>query len=586
MWSWLGKAWDSVKGLFGGKGTLQIGKDNKAASSSTTSLDSPAISATGNVNYQVSTDNRKVTATHGSFAVGGNVNAPVTAFVINQAVAKAAGKAQIYTLPAPMPDKYFVGRGSETGKIRRILNAVKGGKAALTALNGMGGIGKSILAIYVANKVKNKFPDGQLFFPMNGIVEPVPSRDVLLCIIRSFEPDFEPTSEDIDALSAKYRSLLFGKKVLLVLDNVRDSAHVRPLLPPEGCGLIVTSRHYLDSLDGVEVLPLGEFTRDESTKLIRTLIPMKGTDLEIGTIAELCGDLPLALNVAGTFLKGHKNWSCLVYIEALRMERLKRLKLGDDKTKDVEAVLALSASQLVHYNPELASKWQELTVFKADFELKVATHVLGYPLELTTRDSLTSLQDRSLLLFDESNVRYRLHDLFRDIAEKAFDWGEMHDLARSSEQRLRDARDRYTAYCTDLLSRTVELLRSENFGSSTTMNAELFNLKTGVLQAAQGVQHLEDGDASKHKTTNTLVDFLSVGISKLAKLQGAELAKLITTHPEMAPTLLNMADMFAQSGRCQNAIELAEGVLKALPNKDDSFAIEVAEKVALWKGLK
>jgi hypothetical protein len=450
----------------------------------------------------------------------------------------------------------------------------------------MGGIGKSILAVYVANKVRDKFPDGQLFIPMNGIVDPVPSEGVLLSIIRSFEPDYEAHAENIDALSVKYRSLLSGKKVLLVLDNARDSDHVRPILPPEGCGLIVTSRQNLDSLDGVEVLPLGELSRVDSNKLIRTLVHSKGTESEIGAIAELCGDLPLALNVAGTFLKGHKDWSCSDYIEALRKERLKRLKLGDDKTKDVEAVLALSASQLVRDNPELAAKWQELTVFKADFELQVATIVLAFSIELTTKDTLAALQVRSLLLYDESNQRYRLHDLFRDIAANTFDWGVTHALARSSEKRLEEARSRYTAYCSDLLSRTVDLLRTDTFKTSPSMKAELPNLTTGVLQAAEGVLHLEDGNAVKHATANNLVNLISLGLSKMvASPQVAAQGKALIGNPEMAATLMTLAEKIAESGRYRNAIEMAESVHQSIEDKQGPFASDVSAKLAKWKRL-
>jgi hypothetical protein len=282
-------------------------------------------------------------------------------------------------------------------------------------------------------------------------------------------------------------------------------------------------------------------------------------------------------------LNRYKDWSCSEYIDALRNEQVKRLKLGDDKKKDVEAVLALSASQLVRDDPKLAAKWQELTVFKADFELKVATVVLDCPLEITTKDFLASLQDRSLVLFDESNKRYRLHDLFRDIALKVFDRGATHELARSSEQRLNSAGNRYTVYCRELLSRTVDLMRNENFIANPTTKAELLNLQTGVLQAAQGVQHLEDGDPVKHEAANILANFMSVGISKLAKLQGAELIKLMTTHPEMALMLMNLADTLAQTGRYDNAIELAEGIFKGIPDKRGPVANGIADKIAQWK---
>src|SRR5262249_31158837 len=156
---------------------------------------------------------------------------------------------------------------------------------------------------------------------------------------------------------------------LIVLDNAKDEEQVQHLVTaPPPVGFVVTSRNAL-GLDGVESIPLDVLSMDEALKLLRGIVGEKGTDDELLAITELCGRLPLALRVAGDFLRLHPNWSVPRYVEALKNEgkRLERLK-GKTKEKDVEAVLGLSAAQLLRENPTLAAQWQLLTVFEGDFD--------------------------------------------------------------------------------------------------------------------------------------------------------------------------------------------------------------------------
>jgi hypothetical protein len=130
----------------------------------------------------------------------------------------------------------------------------------------------------------------------------------------------------------------------------------------------------------------------------------KGTDDELRAVAGLCGRLPLALRVAGDFLRLHDNWPVSRYYEALndaaqRLDRLGR-RIGQ---RDVEPVLALSAADLVKSNPELAAKWQMLSVFPSSFDSAGAAFVwdLKTTEEFNARnaeDELTKLMDRSLVL--------------------------------------------------------------------------------------------------------------------------------------------------------------------------------------------
>jgi NB-ARC domain len=252
---------------------------------------------------------------------------------------------RLHQLPAPLPPNQFVGRHDESRQICDGLRQAGQQQATLLALKGMGGMGKTALAIYVAHQVTDDFPDAQLFLDLRGTTDPVPPAEAMAAVIRAFDPQVGQLPADPDALEPTYRGALAGKKALLVLDNARDAGQVRPLLPPVGCGLIVTSRYSLDSLDGVQSIALGELSEDEAVNLLRRLVPQRGTDDELKALAELCGYLPLALNVAGSFVKGHANWTLSEYRVALEKERLTRLKLGDDGAKDVGAVIPGSARE-------------------------------------------------------------------------------------------------------------------------------------------------------------------------------------------------------------------------------------------------
>ena len=138
-----------------------------------------------------------------------------------------------------------------------------------------------------------------------------------------------------------YRTTLAGRRALL-LDNAVGSGQVRPLVPPSPCGLMVTSRRHV-ALPGVRSLRLDVLSEDEARELLRSILGDEGraTQEELERIAGLCGRLPLALRVAGSFLAVHPDWSAGEYAQALagERERLGRLVHED---LDVEAASATS----------------------------------------------------------------------------------------------------------------------------------------------------------------------------------------------------------------------------------------------------
>ena len=162
------------------------------------------------------------------------------------------------------------------------------------------------------------------------------------------------------------------------------------------------------------------FSDKKALELLRSIVGEKGSENELCEVAELCGNLPLALRVAGDFLRLKQDWTVSQYIAALYQERLRWLKVGNDPQKDVETVLKLSAAQLVRDDIDLATHWHYLADWPSDFATDAVAAAWDMEDDYEVLEGLSNLVDRSLVLFDEETFRYRLHDLMKPIAEGLF----------------------------------------------------------------------------------------------------------------------------------------------------------------------
>jgi len=317
----------------------------------------------------------------------------------------------LHQLPPDIPD--FTGRGEDVNRLLSLLDRV-GGAAAIS---GMGGIGKTTLAIHVAHRLSDRYPDARIWVDLRGTSQqPLTSEQAMSYIIHVLHPDIVLPREHAE-MSALYYSMLTRQRVLIVLDNAGDAAQVRPLVPPPSCGLLVTSRQRL-ALPELRLFNLDTLTEEEARAvLVRVMGEGRASEEELTALAELCGQLPLALRVAGGFLAVHPDWTAAKYVQALADERVRlaRLELGD---LDVGAVLELSVRQLARENQDLAARWQTLSVFPAPFEPEAVAAVWGVDND-EARDGLSLLAERSLLFYDVEGGRYRLHDLMRMIAQNA-----------------------------------------------------------------------------------------------------------------------------------------------------------------------
>ena len=270
-------------------------------------------------------------------------------------------------LPDPVAD--FVGREDQIAKITTRLRQQKG--AAISAIGGQGGVGKTELAYYVAREVRDDYPDGQVQINLRGLdAEPVTPAEAMRDVLLRLAPEQKLPDSD-QHLAELYRGLLGERRVLILADNAKDSAQVAPIVPNPPSALLVTSRQPIP-LPGVEAVDLEQLAPPEAVKLLRDIVGEgRASDDEIARLAELCGYLPLALRAAGERLAGSKALSTPAYLEKLEHDR------GDlrYRGREVMAVLAESVEALEHDQPELVEKWRSLAVFPAPFDRKAGEAV-------------------------------------------------------------------------------------------------------------------------------------------------------------------------------------------------------------------
>jgi len=392
----------------------------------------------------------------------------------------------LHQLPADVAD--FAGRAAQVEALLGVLSA-SGGRVAISAIDGMGGLGKTTLAVHVAHRLTGRYADGQIVVDMAGTsAAPLSPAQGLARVIRAFEPLMQ-LPEAVTELRPIYLSVLQGRRVLVILDNAVDGDQVAPLVPPADCALIVTARRRI-AVAGVVRVDLDLLAPAEATGLLRSIIGDGRADqAERSRIAELCGFLPLALRVAGMFLVESPHWPAAEFIVALADERtrLGLLQLEGSAALDVAASLALSVGELRRTRPDIADRWHELAVFPAGFDTIAAAAVWEQPVA-EARDALGVLLSRSMVLYDPAQQRWRLHDLMRDLAggrAAARALGAPAGLA----DRLAAARGRHAEHYHGVLAATTDLyLRGGEHVLSALglFDRERRNIETGQAWAAAG----------------------------------------------------------------------------------------------------
>lgn len=311
----------------------------------------------------------------------------------------------VHQLPPPPAD--FTGRESELLELR---TAVESGGVTISGLQGMGGVGKTALALKFAEELAPNYPDAQIYLDLKGASpQPLTPAQAMAHVIHAFHPEAQlPEAES--GLTAHYWSVLYGKRALLLMDNTAGSEQVASLLPPRSCFLLVTSRRTF-ALPGLRTRNLGSLPPEDARAFLRCLVPWIGDEDE--RIAELCGYLPLALRLAGGTLAERRDLSPAEYAGCLA-EGKGRLEL-------IKASLTLSYELLT---AEQQRCWRALAVFPGSFDRSAALAVAGLG-DDQMGDVLGDLVKNGLV--EWTDRRYRLHDLARVFSDDCLGKAERFD---------------------------------------------------------------------------------------------------------------------------------------------------------------
>ncbi len=479
----------------------------------------------------------------------------------------------LHQLPAPPAD--FVGRGAELAELR---SAMATGGGTICGLFGMGGVGKTALALKLACELRDTLPDGQIYLDLRGMSEtPITADEAAAHVVRSFHP--EARLPEGPQLASLYREVLHDKRVLLFMDNAADRDQVEPLLPPDTCALLLTSRRRF-SLPGAFRLDLDQLPAHDASLLLRRIAPRIGD--QAATIARLCGFLPFALRLAASTLADRTDLKVSDYASRLERENQKA-KLG-------EAVLGVSYALLPG---ALQPCFRSLAVFQASFDSAAAAAVWDLSGNDEEADeALGELVRRSLLDGEES--RYRLHDLTR-----AFAGVNLHPMEKEA------ARARHASHFLGVLSATTELFLKGNeniLAALSLFDRERDHILAGQAWAVERMEASEDAACAANQfpysgahllklrfNAHEQIRWVEAGLAAARRLkdrvlEGAHLGDLGIAYAALGETkraiehfehylgiaretgdrrgegnaLGNLGNVFAELGETRRAIELYE----------------------------
>ncbi|MEU9453940.1 BTAD domain-containing putative transcriptional regulator [Streptomyces sp. NPDC048277] len=311
-------------------------------------------------------------------------------------------------------------------------------RTTMVAIDGMGGSGKTSLAVRAARQVAALFPDGQLHIDLQGFTpgeRSVTPAAALESLLRAVGTPAERIPDDAEGRAAMWRSALADRRVLLLLDNAHDTAQILPLLPPaHGCLVLVTSRSRLFDLDGAEWISIGPMSHGDGEQLLTEMLGTARVTAEpdaTAELVELCGRLPLALRIVAARLRNRPRWTVRYLADRLHDEtrRLEELSVGE---RSVAASLRLSYQAM---DEEHRAAFRMLSLHPgSDLDAHSTAALLG----MDPRGSETILErllDVHLLQQPDMDL-YRFHDLVRNFAQSQRGPATERDDAAAVERLL------------------------------------------------------------------------------------------------------------------------------------------------------
>ena len=348
-------------------------------------------------------------------------------------------------LPADIGD--FTGRDGHVGLLCEMLldgsASDSPGAVRIAVVAGAAGLGKTTLAVHAAHRVRALFPDGQLYVDLFGATaQPAAPGEVLARFLRELGVDGGKVPAQDDERAALYRTRLTGRRVLILLDNARDAAQVRALLPGSAsCAVLVTTRNRMPDLARTRFFDLGVLEDAEALTLFTRIVGDERPAAEPDATAAVllaCAGLPLAIRICAARLAARRHWKIATMANRLRDERrrLDELKIGD---------LAVRASFQVSYDSlqttghaaaparvfRILGLWQGPSI-----SLPAAAALLGEP-EDDIAEALETLVDANLLESPAPD-RYRFHDLLRFYATERAQLEESDADRAAAVERLLD----------------------------------------------------------------------------------------------------------------------------------------------------
>ncbi|MFE9907251.1 AfsR/SARP family transcriptional regulator [Streptomyces clavifer] len=339
------------------------------------------------------------------------------------APAQAAGPAPFTpegspsTLPYDLGD--FTGREEEVSQLLGFVEEAPGTGPLIVAIDGMGGSGKTSLAVRAAHQLTERYPDAQLHIDLRGFTpseQPLTAGAAAEALLRMLGAPGERIPDDAEGRIALWRRTMSSRRMILLLDNAVDESQIRPLLAsPTQTLVLVTSRALLADLDAAHTVSLGVMPPHDSVALVEGVLGSSRARAEpeaVAQLAELCGHLPLALRIAAARLRKRPRWTVRYLVDRLRDDahRLAELNSGE---RSVEVTLRLS------YEGLSAETREAFRLLGQHPGAEIEVYAAGALLDKRARDAedvLEYLLDMHLLQQHETG-RYAFHDLVRSFAQ-------------------------------------------------------------------------------------------------------------------------------------------------------------------------
>jgi DNA-binding SARP family transcriptional activator/tetratricopeptide (TPR) repeat protein len=357
-------------------------------------------------------------------------------------VAPHGARGQARPAPGQVPPVVsdFSGREDTLRRARYLVEGAVGQAApTVTVITGKAGVGKTTFAVRLADQLRSRFPDGQLFVNLRGVEDrPVDPADALAGFLGALGVDRSTVPRGLDDRGGLYRSVLADRRVLVMLDNAAGEAQVRPLLPSgAGCATLVTSRPRLAGLEGAHTLTLDVFRPAEALALLTTVTGPERVAAEpeaAREIVRLCGYLPLAVRIAAARLASRPRRRLQALAERLGDERrrLHELRAGD---LEVRASIAPSYQG---QDPVVRRAFRLLGLLDGPtFPGWMAAVLLDrVPDDEEPAEQLLDAGLLEVTVGDEAGqVRYRFHDLVRLFARELSEVEERLEERRAALER-------------------------------------------------------------------------------------------------------------------------------------------------------